>query len=46
MHGFQWIYNILEHKKEADRIIYENLDPDNGFILVCLFILFKYFILQ
>ena len=31
---FQWVYNILEHKKEADRIVYEDLDPDCGFILL------------
>lgn len=28
------MYNILEHKKEADRIVYEDLDPVNGFILL------------
>ncbi|XP_066940346.1 m7GpppX diphosphatase [Macrobrachium rosenbergii] len=30
----QWIYNILEHKQEVDRIVYEDKDPENGFILV------------
>lgn len=31
----QWVYNILEHKKEVDRIVYEeNIDNENGFILV------------
>ncbi|KAL7646063.1 UNVERIFIED_CONTAM: hypothetical protein RMT77_002964 [Armadillidium vulgare] len=30
----QWIYNILDHKSEVDRIICEDLDPNNGFILV------------
>ncbi|KAM6234774.1 m7GpppX diphosphatase [Spheniscus humboldti] len=30
----QWVYNILEKKAEADRIIYENPDPCNGFVLV------------
>nr|CAG4637029.1 EOG090X06NK [Ceriodaphnia reticulata] len=30
----QWVYNILEHMKEADRIVYEDLDPDCGFILL------------
>lgn len=29
-----WVYNILEHKQEADRIIYEDLDPSDGFILL------------
>ena len=26
--------NILEHKAEADRIIYEDRDPDTGFLLL------------
>lgn len=30
----QWVYNILEHKKEADRIVFEDPDPINGFILI------------
>lgn len=30
----QWVYNILDHKAEVDRIIYEDLDPINGFILL------------
>ncbi|NXP61958.1 DCPS diphosphatase, partial [Chloropsis cyanopogon] len=30
----QWVYNILEKKAEADRIIHENPDPSNGFVLV------------
>lgn len=30
----QWVYNILEHKKEADSILYEDPDPKNGFIIV------------
>ncbi|XP_071544867.1 m7GpppX diphosphatase [Panulirus ornatus] len=30
----QWIYNILEHKKEADRIVFEDPDPDCGFVLL------------
>lgn len=29
-----WVYNILEHKKEADNILYEDLDPASGFILL------------
>ncbi|XP_058712869.1 m7GpppX diphosphatase isoform X2 [Poecile atricapillus] len=29
-----WVYNILEKKAEADRIIHENPDPSNGFVLV------------
>ena len=30
----QWVYNILEHKEEKERIIYEDPDPLNGFILL------------
>ncbi|XP_057379100.1 m7GpppX diphosphatase-like [Daphnia carinata] len=30
----QWVYNILEHKKEADRIVFEDLNPESGFILL------------
>ena len=30
----QWVYNILEHKQEADRIIFEDPDPEIGFILL------------
>lgn len=32
--SIQWVYNILEHKAEADRIIVEDTDPDIGFVLV------------
>ncbi|XP_063167152.1 m7GpppX diphosphatase isoform X2 [Candoia aspera] len=32
--SIQWVYNILEKKAEADRIIYENPDPINGFVLI------------
>ncbi|XP_053126243.1 m7GpppX diphosphatase isoform X1 [Hemicordylus capensis] len=32
--SIQWVYNILEKKAEADRIIYENPDPANGFVLI------------
>ncbi|KAK9494942.1 HIT-like domain-containing protein [Lipomyces doorenjongii] len=30
----QWVYNILSHKVEADRIVYENPDPREGFVLL------------
>nr|XP_023017169.1 m7GpppX diphosphatase-like isoform X2 [Leptinotarsa decemlineata] len=30
----QWVYNILEHKSEVDRIYFEDVDPENGFVLV------------
>lgn len=29
-----WVYNILDHKQEVDKIIFEDLDPKNGFILL------------
>ena len=29
-----WVYNILEHKQEADRIVFEDSDPMIGFILL------------
>ncbi|KAM6334489.1 m7GpppX diphosphatase isoform 3-T7 [Alca torda] len=32
--AWEWVYNILEKKAEADRIIHENPDPSNGFVLV------------
>jgi m7GpppX diphosphatase len=28
------VYNILEKKAEADRIVYEDPDPEHGFILL------------
>lgn len=31
---FQWVYNILEHKSEADRIVFEDTDPELGFTLI------------
>ena len=30
----QWVRNILEHKAETDRILFEDPDPENGFILL------------
>ncbi|CAH1099186.1 unnamed protein product [Psylliodes chrysocephalus] len=30
----QWVYNILEHKSEVERIHFEDADPINGFIMV------------
>ena len=32
--SLDWIYNILEHKKEVERIVYEDSDPNTGFLLV------------
>ncbi|XP_029812845.1 m7GpppX diphosphatase [Suricata suricatta] len=32
--SIQWVYNILEKKAEADRIVFENPDPSDGFILI------------
>lgn len=31
--SLQWVYNILEHKAESERIIYENEHPEHGFLL-------------
>lgn len=30
----EWVYNILEHKSETERIIYEDPHPRHGFILL------------
>ncbi|RWS09373.1 m7GpppX diphosphatase-like protein [Dinothrombium tinctorium] len=32
--SIDWVYNILEHKSETDRIIFEDPDPELGFILL------------
>ncbi|XP_005378567.1 PREDICTED: m7GpppX diphosphatase [Chinchilla lanigera] len=32
--SIQWVYNILDKKAEADRIVYENPDPSDGFVLI------------
>ncbi|GIY90911.1 m7GpppX diphosphatase [Caerostris darwini] len=32
--SLQWVYNILEHKSETERIIFEDPDPDVGFVLL------------
>lgn len=32
--SIQWVYNILEKKSEADRIVCEDPDPEIGFILL------------
>ncbi|CAH1783322.1 unnamed protein product [Owenia fusiformis] len=32
--SIQWVYNILEKKKESERIIYEDSHPETGFILL------------
>ncbi|KAM8927383.1 m7GpppX diphosphatase [Pelodytes ibericus] len=32
--SIQWVYNILEKKAEADRIVYENPDASHGFVLI------------
>jgi len=31
---FQWVYNILNHEKESRRIVFENKDPQTGFVLL------------
>ena len=33
IHAERRVYNILEHKAETEKIIYEDTDPENGFIL-------------
>lgn len=33
-YALQWVYNILDKKKEADRIVFEDSDPELGFILL------------
>ncbi|GLV42624.1 uncharacterized protein CBL_03363 [Carabus blaptoides fortunei] len=32
--SLQWLYNILDHTSESERIIFEDPDPDTGFILL------------
>ncbi len=32
--SIQWVHNILAHKKEAERIVFEDPDPADGFLLV------------
>ncbi|KAM6924013.1 m7GpppX diphosphatase [Xenentodon cancila] len=32
--SLQWVYNILEGKAEAERIVYEDPDPEVGFVLL------------
>jgi hypothetical protein len=31
---YQWLYNVLEKKAEAERIVYEDTDPETGFIIL------------
>lgn len=32
--SLDWVYNILDHKQEVDKILFEDLDPKTGFILL------------
>ncbi|XP_063236160.1 m7GpppX diphosphatase [Bacillus rossius redtenbacheri] len=32
--NIQWVYNILNHESEVERIVFEDPDPENGFILL------------
>jgi m7GpppX diphosphatase len=32
--NIDWVYNILSHEKESERIVYEDPDPVTGFILL------------
>jgi m7GpppX diphosphatase len=34
VHCFQWVINILEHKSETDRVVFEDSSPEIGFILL------------
>ncbi|VDN06903.1 unnamed protein product [Thelazia callipaeda] len=29
-----WVYNLLDHRAEVERIIFEDQDPNNGFLLL------------
>lgn len=31
---FQWVYNILNHQQEVERIVFEDPCKDNGFVLL------------
>lgn len=31
---FQWVYNILEHKQETERIVFEDSNQADGFVLL------------
>lgn len=32
--NLDWVYNILDHKNEVERIVFEDPDPETGFILL------------
>uniref|UniRef100_A0A3B3V8Q8 m7GpppX diphosphatase n=1 Tax=Poecilia latipinna TaxID=48699 RepID=A0A3B3V8Q8_9TELE len=32
--SLQWVYNILEKKAEAERVVYDDPDPEVGFVLL------------
>lgn len=32
--SLQWIYDIFDKKSETDKILYEDEDPESGFILL------------
>lgn len=32
--SLDWVYNILEHKQEVERIVFEDPDPENGFVML------------
>ncbi|MFH4975587.1 hypothetical protein AB6A40_002296 [Gnathostoma spinigerum] len=31
--SIEWVYNLLDYKAEVDRLIYDDCDPHNGFML-------------
>ncbi|XP_067647807.1 m7GpppX diphosphatase [Eurosta solidaginis] len=32
--SLEWVYNILDHRQETERIVYEDADPVTGFVLL------------
>ncbi|XP_055853182.1 m7GpppX diphosphatase [Episyrphus balteatus] len=32
--SLDWVYNILDHKQETERIVFEDPDPETGFVLL------------
>ncbi|KAK1945150.1 m7GpppX diphosphatase [Phytophthora citrophthora] len=32
--NIEWVYNILDHKSETERIVFEDTHPRNGFVLL------------
>lgn len=32
--NIDWVYNILDHKEEQDKIVFEDADPETGFVFL------------